>query len=109
MPSKPPPARRQRHGQPAGQAPGQPATEPISRESRTPRARCASEALVQMVTLMREFPHWAIWRTGGNQWRAARIPVAGGGPPRPGQVLTWIHAETSQELRIRIRDVDAGA
>lgn len=101
MPTKPPPRRSQGHARPAEQ--------PFSREWSAPRARSASEALVQMVTLMREFPHWAIWRTGGNHWRAARIPAPGTGPRRPGQVLTWIDAESSQELRLRIRAVDAGA
>ena len=63
--------------------------------------------MLQMVSLMREFPHWAIWRTGGSQWSAARVPA----PERatPGQPLTLVHAPDCHELRARIRAIDAGA
>ncbi len=67
----------------------------------------ASEILVQLVSLMREFPHWAIWRTGSGEWSAVRIPVRG--RSLPDQVLMWIHAKNSQELRTRIHAADAGA
>jgi hypothetical protein len=68
-----------------------------------------SETLSQLVSLMREFPHWAIWRTASSEWSAARIPIRGHGPAPPDQPLTWIHAPDSQELRTRIRAVDSGA
>src|SRR5262245_53111561 len=73
-PTDPPPPRRCLHQQSPGTA---------DRET--------SPALGELVSLTREFPHWAIWRTGGREWTAARAPARRQSPPGPAQVLTWIH------------------
>jgi hypothetical protein len=61
--------------------------------------------LAEAVILLRDHPHWAIWRpVSGSNWTAIR--PASSGPPAPELPTMWVHAYTASELARLMRACD---
>jgi hypothetical protein len=66
----------------------------------------ATQALIQVLALYREFPAWAVWLPRkGRQWAAVR--PASARAPGPELPMIWVQAGTVEELAARMRDADA--
>ncbi len=69
------------------------------------RTRSANDTkLTFLVTLLRRFPHWAIWLPQDGQWTAVRMRY--GARPHPGTSLVWAQAPSARKLCDEIRKAE---
>jgi len=63
------------------------------------------EAFANAATLLRRYPHWAIWLpASGRAWTAVR--PASSRPPAPELPMMWVNAGTASELDRLMQAVD---
>ncbi len=66
----------------------------------------ASDVIIQVVALYREFPAWAVWLPYRvRRWAAVR--PASARAPGPDLPMIWVQADTAAELAVRMRSADA--